>query len=206
MMQNSKPISRILKSIIGGAFFLALTPILHAETVDDIRDIKGPIHLYFHWMWLIYLLIGIFVFVAAIWFYRLWKKRVIKKAKLPHEMALEKLASAEQLMISENAREFSIVVSEAIREYIENRFQEKAANRTTEEFLHHLLSHTDSPLVPYSDFLQDFLNHCDMAKFAKGTLSREQMDSMLQSARSLVEQTKPIDQAKKSTAQGKIPK
>jgi hypothetical protein len=184
----------LAKGRLGGVLFLMF--IFHyvygqTSTKDDIRDIRGPIHIPFAWLWLIYIVAGITILILGIWLYRFLKNRKkFEKVKLPHEIAFEKLTLAESLMVPEKAREFSILVSDAVRCYIEARFNERAAHRTTEEFLYTLLSNRNSPLIPFSDSLQDFLNHCDLAKFAKSMLSVPQMQSMLNSARTLVEQTK----------------
>ena len=70
--------------------------------------------------------------------------------------------------------------------YIEVRFQVWAARRTTEEFLHDLLDPSDALLASHRDLLADFLHHCDLAKFARWILSVEEMETMLQSARTFV--------------------
>ena len=158
---------------------------------EDIRDIRGPVHIPNPWLWIIYAVCGL----AAVFFlfraYHAWRNRAPIRVKPPHEIALERLQYALTLMTSDRAREFSIVVSDAIRLYIEDRFQMRAARRTTEEFLHDLLSNPSSPLTVHSTSLEDFLRHCDLAKFARWTLSTPDMQSMCESARTLIEQTKP---------------
>ncbi len=161
--------------------------------VEDIRDIRGPIHIPYPWLWMVYVLAAIGILYALWKIYRYWKNR--KKPdiiKLPHEIAFERLEAARLLMNSEKVREFSIAVSDAIRRYIEDRFQVAAAHRTTEEFLYHLMRDASSPLTPYSASLDDFLKHCDLAKFARWDLSSEEMQSMYESARKLVQGTIPL--------------
>jgi len=99
------------------------------------------------------------------------------------------LAEARALMQPENAREFSITVSEIVRQYIEVRFQVWAARRTTEEFLHDLIDPSDVSLAHHRDLLADFLRHCDLAKFARWILSVGEMEIMLQSAHNFVLET-----------------
>lgn len=183
---------------ISGCFFYSLTlPTLvwaqASSSTDDIRDIRGPVHIGFKWSWVYYPLLVLALVYAGIWAYFWFKGRKKPRPKMTHEIALERFESAKILIQKEEPREFSIVVSEAVREYIEARFGEKAAHLTTEEFLHKLLTNQNSPLLPFSDSLQDFLNHCDFAKFAKGSLTAGEMKLMLESARSLVEHTKPVE-------------
>jgi hypothetical protein len=160
--------------------------------VDDIRDIRGPIHIPYPWLWVVYLLIGLVALALIYGGYRLWKKRAKQvPVKLPHEIALERLEKARHLISENKANEFSVEVSDVVRIYIEARFQVAAAHRTTEEFLHDLLKNAQSPLAPYSTSLQEFLTHCDLAKFARWSLSAAEMQSMYESAKRLVTGTIP---------------
>jgi hypothetical protein len=80
-----------------------------------------------------------------------------------------------------------------VRNYIEVRFHVWAARRTTEEFLYDLLESPDALLGSHRAVLADFLHHCDLAKFARWILSVEEMENMLQSARTFVVETgKPV--------------
>ena len=54
----------------------------------------------------------------------------------PHVRARQKLEQA--LALLGQPREFCILVSDAIRWYLEERFEFQAPERTTEEFLHEL--------------------------------------------------------------------
>ncbi len=169
---------------------------LQLVAAADIRDIRGPLHIPYPWLWLVYVLLGAVAVVLLFLAYRFWKKRKPVVVKLPHEIALERLQQALGLMQPEQTREFSIAVSDAVRLYIEARFQVDAAHRTTEEFLHDLLSGASSSLVEYSSLLEDFLHHCDLAKFARWSLSISEMQLMHQSALSFVEKTKPQEEIK----------
>jgi hypothetical protein len=108
---------------------------------------------------------------------------------LPYELALERLEAARGLMQPEHAREFSIAVSEVVRNYVEERFATRAAHRTTEEFLHDCVAQTDSPLAGHRPLLGEFLHHCDLAKFARWVLSVPEMEAMLSSASAFVRET-----------------
>jgi hypothetical protein len=84
-------------------------------------------------------------------------------------------------------------VSEIVRNYIEQRFQVRAAHRTTQEFLHDLLAESHAALTVHHPLLGEFLEHCDLAKFARWQLSVAQMEAMYQSARTFVIETgKPV--------------
>jgi hypothetical protein len=155
------------------------------SAAQDIHDIRGPLpipstdSIYF---W-IAVSAAILVLLVAAW---LWYRRFKKLSKLPYQIALERLEKARALMKAETAREFSIEVSEIVRSFIEERFAVRAAHQTTEEFLHELLEPSDALLARHQELLGEFLNHCDLAKFALWCLSVEEMEGMYASARTFV--------------------
>ena len=173
--------------------------------LPDIRDIRGPIHIPYPWLWVVYLLGVLALGALILWGYRAWKKSRPKPIKLPHEIALEKLQSALSLIPSGQAREFSIIVSEAVRIYIQDRFHLRAAHRTTEEFLHDLLTNPESPVAIHGPALEDFLKHCDLAKFARGPLSSSEMQAMFESAKAFIEKTNPQIEMQREKAFSKKP-
>jgi len=156
---------------------------------EDIRDIRGPKPLPSPWLWPLWLAGGAALAALLYASWRWNRRRALIAALLPYEVALAKLAEARALMQPENAREFSITVSEIVRQYIEVRFQVWAARRTTEEFLHDLIDPSDVSLAHHRDLLADFLRHCDLAKFARWILSVGEMEIMLQSAHNFVLET-----------------
>ncbi len=158
---------------------------------EDIHDIRGPIHLTPPWMKALWILLGALILAILGVMIRHFRKQARAPSKLPHEIAWEELQETLKILKPGNAREFSIAISWIIRTYIEARFQVRAAHRTTEEFLHDLLNHSQSPLAQYSSALNDFLYHCDLAKFARWELNVDEMKAMHGSARRFVEETRP---------------
>jgi len=156
---------------------------------EDIRDIRGPKHIPSPWLWPLCLAGGASLAALLYAGCRWNRRRAFAAALLPYEIALAKLEEARALMQPEKAREFSITVSEIVRQYIEVRFEVWAARRTTEEFLHDLIDPSDVSLANHRDLLADFLRHCDLAKFARWILSIEEMETMLQSAHNFVLET-----------------
>lgn len=152
-------------------------------STTDIRDIRGPIPLSSAWLWSAWLAGGTTLGLVAFGAWRWNRRRKRLAAKLPFELALERLLAARVLMQPTTVREFSISVSDIVRYYIEERFQVMAAHRTTEEFLHDLLQSPDEPLARHRTLLVWFLRHCDLAKFAGWCLSAEQMETTYESAR-----------------------
>ena len=167
-----------------------------AAVVGDIRDIRPPIHIPCGWLWVAYVAGALVIAGAA---YAIWRKRKAARHQTLAEITLAKLEAARKLMSPELAYTFSITVSEIVRDYIEWQLDARAAHRTTEEFLHDLM--TFPALLPYQDALGDFLEHCDLAKFARWQLSVHDMEAMHQSACAFVAETsQPAPQPEKVTA------
>ncbi len=146
------------------------------------------------WYWLSGALILILGFVLIFW---MIKKRK-NKDKLPSagEQALSALESARDLMSPDQARSFAVKLAEILRTYIEKQFHLFRPNLTTREFLQALTQKTDmknSTILAYDDLLKDWLNHCDMVKFARYTLTVEEMEQMLVQVREFIEATGKAD-------------
>ena len=133
------------------------------------------------------------LYAAWLWY----RRRAAAKAKQPHEIALERLERARALMKPDQAREYSFAISEITRDYIERRFGERAARRTTDEFLRDLVHQSDSPLAAHQALLADVLRYCDLAKFARWQLDLPEMEAMHDTARAFITATRPNPEALK---------
>ena len=172
-------------------------PAANVAPAEDIRDIRGPISIPSPWRWLSAAAAGVAV-LALLYAAWLWyRRRATAKAKQPHEIALERLERARALMKPELAREYSFAISEITRDYIERRFDVRAARRTTDEFLRDLVHQSDSPLAAHQSLLADVLRYCDLAKFARWQLDMAEMEAMHDSARAFITATRPNPEALK---------
>jgi len=170
--------------------------------MEDIRDIRGPKPIPSPWLWAWWLAGG--AALATLLYTARFKnhRSTLRPGRLPYEIALDRLEEARVLMQPENAREFSILISEIVRHYMEARFKVRAARRTTEEFLHDLLQPSDTLLASHRELLADFLRHCDLAKFARWILSMGEMETMLRSARAFVLETGPVSRPETEPSAG----
>jgi len=150
---------------------------------QDIIDIRPPIHISAAFPWMVW---SAGALAAAGLGYGAWMLRRRPRRKLPYEIALENLAKTRGLMQPENAQRFSLAVSEIVRLFIEECLPVRAAHRTTHEFLRDLVKFPDSPLAAHRETLRDFLHHCDLAKFARWSLTVPRMEAMLESANAFV--------------------
>ena len=71
------------------------------------------------------------------------------------EIALERLEDIRPLMQPATVREFSIAISDIVRQYIEAQMKITATHRTTEEFLHDLLELPNAALAAHRNLLAD---------------------------------------------------
>ncbi len=156
---------------------------------EDIRDIRGPKPVLPPWL-IPAIVGGVLLFgVAAYAAWRWRRRRRADKIKRPFEIALERLEELRTLMHPASVREFSGAISDVVRRYIEHAFSVTATQRTTEEFLHDLLDSAHASLAPHRKLLAEFLNRCDLAKFAGVSLSAEDLESLHRSARTFVLET-----------------
>jgi hypothetical protein len=153
---------------------------------EDIRDIRGPKAIFP--LWLVAALIAAAV-LLALGGYALWRwkrRRPAARPLLPFEIALRRLEGTRGLLHPSSVREFSIAISDIVRQYIEEEFKVTATHRTTEEFLRDLLNSSITALAAHRSLLTEFLRQCDIAKFAGVTLSTQIMEALYQSARSFI--------------------
>ena len=159
-------------------------------SAKDIRDIKPPIEISsgFDWLWI---LLGALAVLAILFFaWKLWKKhrsQIPVEPPIPaHVRAKQKLQEA--LALISQPKEFCVLVSDTIRFYLEERFQFRAPERTTEEFLRELNA-TDLLIAEQKESLGKFLESCDLVKFAKYEPGENELHGLHGSAVKLVEET-----------------
>ena len=169
----------------------ATLPAATAEA-SDIRDIMPPLEITTGWEWLWWVLgaVALAVILFALW--RWWQKRKANEpapAPVPaHVRAKQKLAEA--LALIAQPKPFVTAVSDAARAYLEERFNFHAPERTTEEFLRELNS-TNLLAAKQKESLGQFLESCDLVKFAKYEPGETELRGLHGAAVNLVEETEP---------------
>jgi hypothetical protein len=164
----------------------------NAISANDIRDIKPPVEIPSGWEWLWWTLGALAVAALLFAAWRWWQKRrshiPIEPPVPAHVRAKQKLQEA--LALITRPEPFCVLVSDTIRVYLEERFDFRAPERTTEEFLHELQG-TDLLSAEQKDKLGEFLERCDLVKFAKYEPRELELRDLHGSALRLVEETEP---------------
>ena len=166
---------------------------LASPGTNDLRDIKPPVVIPSGWAWVWWTLAALAVAALLFWAWRRWQKQRALVPAVPvippHVRAKQKLEDA--LALISQPKPFCILVSDTVRIYLEERFNFRAPERTTEEFLYELKA-TDLLVSAQKDSLGEFLTRCDLVKFAKYEPGEPELRDMHGSAVRLVEETEPV--------------
>jgi hypothetical protein len=161
---------------------------------EELKDIRGPVAIPgdLFWFWILLglgPLVTLFLFILK---YRKSVKPVVVPVRPPWEIALSAIEALarEDRDDEDQIKEFYSRLSEIVRHYLEQRFDIRAPEMTTEEFLEKSGS---SPTLNdvQKKSLHGLLNASDLVKFAKTIPSASDMDDALQWARRFVTETTP---------------
>ena len=175
-------------------------PVTVRSQISDIRtanlkDIPGVLALqkdYFYWyvtggVLLLVLVVAVIVMLIIVLRRRARYRAICRPffTALKNLQKLEKSGNIEQMQDDM----VWVQVSDILRVYIEERFEIAALKCTTEEFLNRI-SGEDLLLSKYSGLLREFLEKCDIVKFAKYTASAQECHNVINSCRVFVLRTK----------------
>jgi hypothetical protein len=171
------------------------------EEVQDIQDIKAPVIIGdFWWQRVLPWATGALLFVILALALLYWWRRKERPAPVvppaparpAHEVALEALeqlrADRDGIIANREFEVFSVRASLIIRTYLLDRYGFDARDRTTDEILDHLKK-LNLPEKIQKKF-QEFLEDCDLVKFAQEALEEKDMHYLIDLGRELVEKTK----------------
>lgn len=144
------------------------------------------------WIWIAAMVIGLALAGGLFWWLRHRAKRLAPPPppRPAHELALEALQrlQGDNLMDHQAIEPFYVRLSSILRQYIEWRFQLRAPEQTTEEFLADALA-SGGLIATHRDLLSSFLHQCDLVKFAQHQPDRSDMQNAFDSAKVFIEQT-----------------
>ncbi len=176
---------------------------------EELRDIKPPVELPWNYLF-IYLIVAMLYLIAVFFLlkYFMKKRKARPKTELvrlqsPWEIAFDQLNELKKkdFLVREEFKEYYSCLSDIIRRYMEDRFSIKAPEMTTQEFLFYLRE-TQLLSGDQKTALKNFLNSCDMVKFAKYDPTISEAEESFGLAQKLIEETKGVDAPVNTTAAG----
>jgi hypothetical protein len=148
--------------------------------------------------WPVWILVACALITAALLWLFLRRKRAIQLVRIfkpAHEIAYARLKALvkDDPVAAGKIKEFYERINDILRHYIEHRFNLRAPERTTEEFLAEpaaadVFGETDKKM------LEEFLTHCDLVKFAKHDPTHQQIQRTFDLVREFIEKTKSDEQ------------
>ena len=160
--------------------------------IDDIEDVlEMPRPKSYAWVWVL----GVVAVAAGVglWLYLRGKRvrELVRIFRPAHEIAYERLRALvkEDLVGTGRIKEFYERISDILRHYIEQSFSLRAPESTTEEFLAEL-ANTDVLPTGEKQRLGEFLQLCDLVKFAKHNPTTQQIQETFDLVKDFVEKTK----------------
>ncbi|MBI2470228.1 MAG: hypothetical protein HYV59_03175 [Planctomycetes bacterium] len=187
--------------------------IKEGEISGDIKDILSPVDVPTSFKRLIlWISIGMGAFLLSGIIYgliykfkkrsKIQEQRFIKRT--PHEIAYELLErlSGEDLVAKGLIREYYYRITNILRHYIEDRFGLFAPERTTEEFLAEM-AHTNKLDDTHKILFREFLERCDMVKYAKYGPSNLEIKETYDAAKRFIDETRERMEEKEVVADRK---
>ncbi|MCU4155759.1 hypothetical protein J1N10_07200 [Carboxylicivirga sp. A043] len=182
---------------------MVVNPFEEVDPQKGIVDIKKPQETPFHlselykylpWVLGLLALAGIVTFVALKYFGKDVPVKIFKKEEPiipPHEKALEALGKIkeEKLWQHNRVKEYYSGVTDTLRHYIEERFEIRAMEQTTDEIMDSFKG-VDVSGVKSIDNLKQILMTADLVKFAKHEPLPDENDLSMINAYFFVNQTK----------------
>ena len=156
------------------------------------HDIAPPVDYSLIPPWAVFVaaFVGLTLFGLIAWLF-LRRRPAPKPPKLPRERALEALREMESEIERLTPYQFSIRVSDVLRRYVTEQFALPVTRQTSVEFLGAL-----AKASPFSNdersLLEDFLNRCDLIKFARYEASLVDSRLLLEEATRFVKGGQPV--------------
>jgi hypothetical protein len=149
---------------------------------EEFHDIAPPVDYSLLPPWLVFVIA--FVVLSAlglgVWWF-MHRKKPELPAKLPREIALAELDQIRDEIEKLTPYQFSIRVSDILRRFVTQQYGLPATRQTSIEFL---AAAAKAPSFSPDDksLLEDFLNRCDLIKFAKYEASASDSELLLEEA------------------------
>jgi len=165
------------------------TPLLHYSftpaflmLAEEFHDIAPPVDYSLIPPWLVFVIVFVTLSLLGLvvwWFMRRPKPEL--PPRLPREIALEELELIRGEIARMNPYQFSIRASDVLRRYVTQQYGLPATRQTSIEFL---TAAAKAPSFSADDksLLEDFLNRCDLIKFARYEATTSDSELLLEEA------------------------
>jgi hypothetical protein len=155
----------------------SLTPALLVLATEEFHDIAPPVDYSLIPPWLVFVIVfaALSLVGLIVWLFAKRRKAPVPP-KVPREIALEELERISREIERISPYQFSIRVSDILRKYVTQQHGLPATRQTSIEFLT-MLAKASPFSTEEKSLLEDFLNRCDLIKFARyeATLSDSQL-------------------------------
>ena len=156
--------------------------------LPDIRDIVPPHGFVLPVQYLWYILAALAVFVLG-WLAAVYLRRARRIAPLtPRQVAAMRLQDLQRRIEETDPRTFGGEVCDVLRAYIGSEYGLHAQRQTSEEFINTISSSTVFQPAEHK-LLQEFLQHCDLLKFARYDATLPAKQGLLDQAANFLENT-----------------
>jgi hypothetical protein len=149
---------------------------------EEFHDIAPPVDYSLIPQWLVFVItfVALSLLGLIVWLFVKRRKPPVPP-KLPREIALEELEQVSSEIERISPYQFSIRVSDILRKYVTQQYGLPATRQTSIEFLT-ALAKTPSFSTEEKSLLEDFLNRCDLIKFARYEATTSDSELLLQEA------------------------
>lgn len=183
-----------------------LTVNVDTMKVDSIYGFKPEMKPAFSWddwkpvIWMIVALMLLTAVLVYVVIRLITNKPIIHRIKLrqhiaPHKVAMQKIAQIKEdnLVQSEDSKEYYTQLTDTLRQYIAERFKFSAMEMTSSEIIEHLQAENDEDALHE---LRELFQTADLVKFAKYTTLINENDRNLVTAVEYINQTKIEEEVK----------
>ena len=152
----------------------------------DIHEIAPPVDYSLVPPWVIYTAVSVGLVILGLIGWWIWKRaQRPKPVRSPRDRTLDALHRISDQMETLSPYQFSIAVSDILRGYVTEQYQLPVTRQTSVEFLAMLAK--SSPFSPEeASLLQDFLERCDLIKFARYDATPDDSRRLLEEATQFV--------------------
>lgn len=153
---------------------------------QNFHEIAPPVDYSFVPTWAIFVasFVGLCSIGLIVWMFKRRKKPAVPP-KTPREVALEELDLIANEIETMNPYQFSIRVSDILRRYVTHQYGLPLTRQTSIEFLT-ALAKAKSFSANEKFLLEDFLNRCDLIKFARYDATSADSRRLLEEATNFV--------------------